>query len=92
MQAAPVTVYRDGNKDDALDYVAPETGMFGINIHRANRNGVSFYVDKWSAGCVVIAGADAFDDLMGLVHKSLAMGVYGMRFTFTLFEKRDFEI
>jgi hypothetical protein len=31
------------------------TGLFGINIHRASKWGVSQLIDKWSAGCQVIA-------------------------------------
>lgn len=88
VQVAPVTVYRDANKDMVLDYEHPETGMFGINIHRANASLTSKQVDKWSAGCTVIASPNDFDELLLLakVHKQ---GGYG-RFTYTLLEDADF--
>lgn len=55
IQYKPITVYRD--KD--LDAIAEETaitdvGVFGINIHRANPNAISKFIDKWSAGCQVL--------------------------------------
>ena len=56
VQAAPVKVYRDGNKDGRLDTDGPvEEGLFGINLHRAGETAVSVQVDKWSAGCQVLA-------------------------------------
>lgn len=53
VQAEPVTVYRDANRDNILDYVSEETGWFGINIHKAGPNSVQ--VDNWSEGCQVIS-------------------------------------
>lgn len=55
-QCNPITVYRDKDKDNELDTVAgtEQTGIFGINCHRANENGQSVQVDKWSAGCLVV--------------------------------------
>jgi hypothetical protein len=37
-QVGPITVYRDANRDDVLDTIGmpEETGIFGINIHRAH--------------------------------------------------------
>lgn len=55
-QCNPVVVYRDKDKDGKLD-MTPGTehaGIFGINCHRANENGKSILVDKWSAGCQVL--------------------------------------
>lgn len=91
VQYKPVTVYRDANKDLIMDYTNPETGMFGINIHRARENGKSIQVDKWSAGCTVIADSKDFDLLLSIVRKSLATGKYGTTFTYTLLEEKDFE-
>ena len=58
-QQNPVTVYRDNNKDGKfdLDDNNTQTGLYGINIHRATgrQGGTSTRVDKWSAGCQVIA-------------------------------------
>jgi len=55
-QVNKVKVYRDNDLDEM-----PETqgmkeyeGIFGINCHRANANGQSTNIDKWSAGCQVL--------------------------------------
>ena len=54
-QVKPVTVYRDGDKDDSAEETSvTETGLFGINIHRANEKAISKIIDKWSAGCQVL--------------------------------------
>jgi len=61
-QKKDVTVYRDNNRDDKydLDENNTQTGVFGINIHRATgRAGkTSKRDDKWSAGWQVIADND----------------------------------
>jgi hypothetical protein len=55
VQAKPITVYRDKNLNDIAEEGAiTETGMFGINIHRANEKAISQIIDKWSAGCTVL--------------------------------------
>lgn len=90
VQVGPVTVYRDRNKDHELDYANPDTGLFGINIHRANPNTTSKQVDKWSAGCTVIASPADFEHLMTLVREHIAAG-YGKRFSYALLERRDFK-
>lgn len=55
-QYSPITVYRDANKDGKfdLDPNNTETGMFGINLHRANVNSYAPKIGAWSAGCQVI--------------------------------------
>lgn len=85
VQSKPVTVYRDNNKDDKLDYVNPETGMFGINIHKAGEE--SKHVDKWSAGCQVLAIRKNFDELIELCE--ISSKLYGNSFTYTLIEEED---
>lgn len=91
VQYKPVTVYRDANKDKVMDYTNPETGMFGINIHRAREYGKSVQVDKWSAGCTVFASSNDFAEFISLVRKSLKTGKYGTTFTYTLLEEKDFD-
>lgn len=55
VQAAPVEVYRDKNKDAKIDTVGPtETGWFGINIHRGSMTTVGKYIGRFSGGCVVL--------------------------------------
>jgi hypothetical protein len=88
VQAKPVTVYRDYNRDSVLDFTntKTQTGMFGINIHRALVAGTTKQIDRHSAGCQVFANAGDFHKLMNLaeVHKTK----YGNRFTYTLFDLR----
>ena len=69
VQAAPVTVWRDADRDAEIDIGAEgpqsqQTGTFGINIHRAGK--ASEVVDKWSAGCIVAQEEAAFLDLIAL--------------------------
>lgn len=90
VQVKPVTVFRDANCDSGIDYEHPETGMFGINIHRANAVVRSQQVDKWSAGCTVVADPDDFSFLMKLAR--VHCDTYGNRFTYTLMEEKDFDI
>ncbi len=82
-QCAPVTVFRDGNKNDVAEESATtETGIFGINIHRANPSIVSKLIDKWSAGCQVLNDPKQFAELLGKCKKS------GFKkFTYTLLKE-----
>jgi hypothetical protein len=53
VQAEPVTVIRDFDRDGKLDTESgrEETGLSGINIHRARAEGAaSTTVGRWSAG------------------------------------------
>ena len=89
VQNVNFTVYRDNNRDSILDTnVKTETGMFGINLHHANANYESTQVDKWSAGCQVIANPDDFETLLMLADKSVACGY--KTFNYTLFTKEQF--
>lgn len=65
VQAKPVTVYRDNDKDNIAEETAKtETGFFGINWHRANENATSQNVDKWSAGCQVFNNPNEFNTFL----------------------------
>lgn len=89
VQAKPVSVYRDSNKDDVYDY-DPKTidnGLFGINIHKSNQYRVSKTVDNWSAGCQVFADPIHFQSFMNLCKKQSER--YGNSFTYTLLEEKD---
>jgi hypothetical protein len=82
-QCAPVTVFRDGNKNDvAEESSVTETGIFGINIHRANPTMVSKLIDKWSAGCQVLNDPKQFAELLGKCKKSEFK-----KFTYTLLKE-----
>jgi hypothetical protein len=82
-QCAPITVYRDGDKDDVAEETkVTETGMFGVNIHRANPSLVSKLIDKWSAGCQVLNDPAEFAALLNKCKKS------GFKkFTYTLLKE-----
>jgi hypothetical protein len=86
-----VTVYRDNNKDGCydLDDNNTQTGFFGINIHRATaRTGKkSTQVDKWSAGCQVIASNDDWSEFIFACYK--AREIWGNKFTYTLINSED---
>ncbi|TMO97547.1 hypothetical protein [Pseudoalteromonas ruthenica] len=93
VQNKPVTVYRDSDKDAAintdvaLDSVTTQTGWFGINCHRASKHTTSKLVDKWSAGCQVFANPNDFEQLLTLCTQSAK--VYGNTFTYTLLNQAD---
>ena len=90
VQAKPLPVYRDGNKDETFDLkpTAIDTGIFGINIHKAgdSTNG-STYVDGWSYGCQVFQKNIDFSAFMRLVDR--ANSIYGNSFTYTLINEED---
>ncbi|MEY8240008.1 MAG: hypothetical protein RPT25_06660 [Cycloclasticus sp.] len=87
VQKGPVCVYRDNNGDGVLDFENEESGIFGINLHRATQKGESKIVHKWSAGCQVTANALDFDVLMALCEKSA--NEFGDSFTYTLLTEQD---
>ena len=90
-QKKDVTVYRDNNRDDKydLDESNTQTGVFGINIHRATgRAGkASTRVDKWSAGCQVIADNDDWHCFLDICQS--AREVHGNSFSYTLLNSKD---
>ena len=90
-QKKPLTVYRDNNRDDNydLDESKTDTGVFGINIHRATgRAGkISTQVNKWSAGCQVIASNDEWHEFLDICQ--VAREVHGNSFSYTLLESKD---
>lgn len=89
VQIKPIKVYRDKNRNNYYD-MEPETiqnGVFGINIHKAGN--ASKQIDKWSAGCQVIATKNDFENFMQLVQK--AAKIYGDTFTYTLIDEKDLD-
>ena len=90
-QQKPVKVYRDKNKDGKYDLLEEniDEGIFGINIHRATgrAGGKSVRVDKWSAGCQVIASNDDWHEFLDICQA--AREVWGNSFTYTLLESKD---
>ena len=90
-QKKPVLVYRDDNRDNNYDLLEEnvQEGLFGINIHRATgkKGGKSTRVDKWSAGCQVIADNDDWHEFLGICKKASEIG--GNSFSYTLLESKD---
>ena len=88
-----VKVWRDSNRDDVLDFDAGVAfdGYYGINIHRASAYHTSKTVDKWSAGCQVIANPEHFDRLIFLARKQIEYHPSWTSFTYTLLDEADFK-
>ncbi len=64
-QRQPVVVYRDNNKNNKSEETnVTETGLFGINIHRANPSIISQINNQWSAGCQVLNNPKDFEYLI----------------------------
>lgn len=90
VQRGNVTVIRDATKDAKHDFTGKEeSGLFGINIHRAKPEGSTTVVEKHSAGCQVIANATDFNAFMTLCEKH--SGLYGNSFSYTLLNELDLQ-
>jgi hypothetical protein len=89
VQQNPVTVWRDANKNEVIDYnsASEQTGIFGINIHRASVKGITKFVNDHSAGCQVLSDVNDFNLMMQLAkrHKDY----YGNNFTYTLLTETE---
>jgi len=90
-QQKPVQVYRDNDLDGNYDLLEEniQEGIFGINIHRATKyeGRKSTQIDKWSAGCQVIAANDDFRLFMEVCNK--AKDTWSNSFTYTLINTND---
>jgi flagellar hook-associated protein FlgK len=90
-QQNPVTVYRDANRDDNYNFNehSTDTGLFGINIHRATAlpGRASSRVNKWSAGCQVIASNDDWVEFLETCQA--AREEWDNNFTYTLINSSD---
>lgn len=84
-QVAPLTVERDYTKDGVYNPLKKETGVFGINIHKAGADSVQ--VNNWSEGCQVFKRSADFAAFMIIAKKAAAL--HGNRFTYTLIESKD---
>lgn len=103
VQIRGIDIIRDNNRDDVLDYNSAifEKSICGINCHRANENGKSIQVDKWSAGCQVLQNREIFnpenqsvkvfefDYFMELCERAKAE--FGNSFTYTLINEKDID-
>lgn len=89
VQFMPVTIIHDFDKDNCLNFSAgkKETGIFGINIHRAKLTGKTINVNQWSAGCQVFADSSQFKEFISLCEK--AVKYWGKIFSYTLINFND---
>ena len=86
VQRGPISVWRDRNRDGSPDREGRiETGLFGINYHRATKTGTSIIVDDWSEGCIVNPSVTDFDESIRICKRAAAF--WGDRFTLTLLER-----
>ena len=87
-QQGKITVWRDNNRDEVIDTTGSEqdTGIFALNIHRADKYNPTVRVSKWSAGCQVLQDPEHFEFLLKLCRRS--RNLYGMSFTYTLLEEQ----
>lgn len=89
IQTKPITVIRDYDRDALLDFYNGErqTGIFGINIHRAESSGTTRLINKYSAGCQVFQDANDFEQFMTLCKQHRSR--YGNSFTYALVDFRS---
>jgi len=80
-----VTVWRDANRDLVFEEKTTDTGMFGINIHKAGQD--STWVENWSEGCQVFKRVKDFDLFMSICKK--AAKIHGNKFSYTLLDSTD---
>jgi len=90
-QKKPMSIYRDANLDGKYDLIEESVReeLIGINIHRATSRagGKSTRVDKWSAGCQVIADNDDWHEFLDICQA--AREIHGNSFSYTLLESND---
>tara|TARA_R110000851_G_scaffold49735_2_gene119563 strand:+ start:574 stop:1194 length:621 start_codon:yes stop_codon:yes gene_type:complete len=90
-QKKPMSIYRDANLDGQYDLIEESVReeLIGINIHRATSRtgGKSSRVDKWSAGCQVIADNDDWHEFLDICQS--AREIHGNSFSYTLLESKD---
>lgn len=90
VQNSPLSVIRDPNRDDFLDLDSgtEQTGMYGINIHRASPRRRSIQVHNWSAGCQVLCDPNQYEFFLKLCRRGRE--AFGNSFTYTLLNEKDF--
>ena len=90
-QKKPMKLYRDANLDGKYDLIEESVReeLVGINIHRATSRagGKSSRIDKWSAGCQVIADNDDWHEFLDICQA--AREIHGNSFSYTLLESKD---
>lgn len=90
VQRGNLTVFRDNDRDGYTNFNnVEETGLYGINIHRASRGkNNEAIIGQDSAGCQVFRNEGDFNEMMKMAQKSSQ--VNGNNFTYTLLDERDY--
>ena len=94
-QVGVMNYIRDNNKDKVLDLLYKVVGfkkyreIAATNLHHASNTSTSSVVDKWSAGCQVVAGIVNFGKLLGLGERWVTLNPTKNLFNYTLFEEQD---
>jgi len=86
VQVGNCIVYRDANKDELIDKGIEDNGVFGINMHHAYD---AEEINRNSAGCQVHSEKDQLNYILQLC--KISAEVYGVYFTYTLLESKDFD-
>jgi len=79
-QYSNITVYRDADKDDNLEFGNEESGYFGINLHHGFNSAVIF---NNSAGCQVLKSPKDLDVVVALAEKHETLYGAGIDYTLT---------
>jgi hypothetical protein len=90
VQVNQCTVYRDNNKNNILEFNGKEdTGLFGINCHRASRWKILNNVGLYSAGCIVHQDINRYySEFIPSIKK---YGNNNKKFNYTLLTENDFK-
>lgn len=86
VQTGKLSVYRDKDKDnlaEATEFV--DTGMFGVNVHGANKGIKTTKISRWSAGCTVFQDWSQKEEFIDIVEKY--KDVNDNKFTYTLLKE-----
>lgn len=86
-QVNAVTVHRDNNLDRKFDLMKEDTGLFGINFHRASSQKDVPVVGIYSAGCQVVRKINDFTKFMQWANSAKKSGQ--KFFDYTLVNKDD---
>lgn len=91
IQASPLPVYRDRNKNNILDMDKNtiQKGMFGINLHRGNLYTIVDSIGKNSAGCQVVKYPNSLQIILDLCRMSSTKYNY-KKFNYALFTLKQF--
>jgi len=89
VQTKPVTVIRDDDRNSIINlFSSTQTGLFGINIHRATAGkDDSSEIGQDSAGCQTFQNTSDFNQMMDMAYKSKSL--YGNTFTYTLIDQKE---